>query len=716
MSKKPEKLNLLLKLVAKREEEGKYFEAIELAEQALEKSKALTGANSNRTRSILEKLADLCNVVGMILLQQHNMKLSYELLKKAEIYAAKSLEKRSLTFNNLACFYKAEGKMRVALNYLQQALGIEKQLKNRHNIADLFLNICAVLSALKKHNEAYQASLSSVVLIQEELLELCLPMIVDKTNNDMSYLTVDNDNNSKLRKSRTSSAENVNPNQIKRPPMHSTTLQPNSNNNTGNGVSKRISHLGSKNERLSYNKLSFETAKKAKERVTILTIAYHNMAVELEHMKQYEEAMEVYQKACKLSAKLMNKENGLVENLKEVAETATIHLTEKIRKKPDSNKFILKSKKIQSAIAKPIIERNLRPKPKSEYVARPRIVSNYRIKMNVPDSSGLGGINKKDTMDDTIEELSITSSDRYSAKLREEPKKSPELEKKKTHSFAKSSGDVLKQTKNSLTENVRKSKFQTSPNEKNSLGSNSLNAINNLLYDNKNLKSGNRISNGDERQVPNIDMKRITKDNDFLLNKEIIPEAPEYFNSQYPDGQINDDSINNTLPELKIIRASSTLKNNDLKSNTIDLNQSVKSLNSSYDQLSHHSSLDTSKNNISTPHSIVERNYHTRNKGAKGSSIFRVIKNESLRTNSLVSDSESDVVDDSLRYDDIDKKSSLLSESDKIHNNDPELLRPEPKLGMARTMEDRPGRDVWEDMLTDNDNSDNESGTMHSEY
>ena len=149
MSKNPEKLNLLLKLVQKRETEGKYFEAIEAAEQALDRSKTLTGSNSKRTRSILEKLADLCNVVGMILLQQHNMKLSHEMLKKAEIYAYKSLEKKSLTYNNLACFYKAEGKMRVALNYLQQALVIEKKLKNRNNMADLFLNICAVLSALR---------------------------------------------------------------------------------------------------------------------------------------------------------------------------------------------------------------------------------------------------------------------------------------------------------------------------------------------------------------------------------------------------------------------------------------------------------------------------------------------------------------------------------------------------------------------------------------
>lgn len=56
-----------------------------------------------------------------------------------------------VTFNNLACYYKQIGKHWVALGYLQESLVLEKQQGNQSNIAELFLNICAVFSTLGKH-------------------------------------------------------------------------------------------------------------------------------------------------------------------------------------------------------------------------------------------------------------------------------------------------------------------------------------------------------------------------------------------------------------------------------------------------------------------------------------------------------------------------------------------------------------------------------------
>ena len=90
-------------------------------------------------------------------------------------------------------------------------------------------------------------------------------------------------------------------------------------------MNNRINSLKDTKQNISSKVENDIDVKRAKERITILAIAYHNMAVELEHMKLYEEAMEVYQKACNMSAKTMGKDNGLVENLKEVAETATLH-------------------------------------------------------------------------------------------------------------------------------------------------------------------------------------------------------------------------------------------------------------------------------------------------------------------------------------------------------------------------------------------------------
>ena len=733
MSKNPEKLKTLLKLIEKQEEEGKYFEAIELGEQALERSHKLTGQNSKRTRSILDKLADLCNMVGMILLQQQNMKLSHELLKKAERYSKKSLEKRSLTFNNLACFYKAEGKMRVSLNYLQQALVIEKQLKNRHNVADLFLNVCAVLSALKKHNEAYQASLSSVVLIQEELLELCLPILADKENCSGSKTRPANFNaNCKLRKARTISVENANPNEARGLEPNNITLPTNNKLPSKNGLNTPLYNNSNLQNKLTLNDNESAATKKAKERVTILSIAYHNMAVELEHMKQFEEAMEVYQKACSMSSKLMGNDNVLVENLKEVAETATLHLTEKITKKPEKKKFVLKSKKIQSATAKPIMERNLRPKPKSEYVPRPRIVSGYDYKIKVPEQNDIPELDKDDMNCGTIDELSVSSKDdkqingRAEDKVEPKPdnntKKTMSVDKKKIRSFARRSGDVVRKRTSSLTDNGEKSKVRTSSNEVYSSKSNSNTTLNKLYSDNIKSKSGNRSDNNKDSTIERLPNKAVNEKRASVYNPKTIPEAPELSMSQFNDSRAPLEDQDN-VPDINVLPASKKLKlDTQSMSEEINLNQSIESSKSSLDQSPRANNKRNSRTSIpSRKETTGAENpsvHNLKNTGQRTSSIFKIIKNETLEPNSLASESDSDVVVNSVKNEDVDHKSSLLSETDKVGNGNfgdmPEIAEP-PKLVAAKTMQERPSKDIWEDMLSDNENLESRSVTVNSD-
>ena len=69
-----------------------------------------------------------------------------ELLKKAEILTERDLPGRAVTFNNLACYYRRQGKLHAALQYLQKALKIEGRLEHVDNPADTYLNACAVLS------------------------------------------------------------------------------------------------------------------------------------------------------------------------------------------------------------------------------------------------------------------------------------------------------------------------------------------------------------------------------------------------------------------------------------------------------------------------------------------------------------------------------------------------------------------------------------------
>jgi len=94
-----------------------------------------------------------------------NFNATLEFLKKGEILSQNSKEFKALTYNNLACFYRRTGKLRIALKYLEKTLQIEMKLENANSISDTHLNVCAVLSQLTRHEEALEHVLMSVVLL-----------------------------------------------------------------------------------------------------------------------------------------------------------------------------------------------------------------------------------------------------------------------------------------------------------------------------------------------------------------------------------------------------------------------------------------------------------------------------------------------------------------------------------------------------------------------
>ena len=76
---------------------------------------------------------------------------------------------KQVTFNNLACYYRRQGKLHSALSYMQKALRIESRLEKVDNPADTHLNMCAVLSQLGRHAGALEHAQSALILLQEEL-------------------------------------------------------------------------------------------------------------------------------------------------------------------------------------------------------------------------------------------------------------------------------------------------------------------------------------------------------------------------------------------------------------------------------------------------------------------------------------------------------------------------------------------------------------------
>jgi len=89
----------------------------------------------------------------MIFLKKEKFEVCLEFLKKAEILTEKSGHYKTLTLNNLATFYRKQNKPKVALKYLQSSLRLELASKEKVNVQDTHLNLCAVLSQLNKHQE-----------------------------------------------------------------------------------------------------------------------------------------------------------------------------------------------------------------------------------------------------------------------------------------------------------------------------------------------------------------------------------------------------------------------------------------------------------------------------------------------------------------------------------------------------------------------------------
>mmetsp|Transcript_12965 Transcript_12965/g.20080 ORF Transcript_12965/g.20080 Transcript_12965/m.20080 type:complete len:114 (+) Transcript_12965:458-799(+) len=70
-----------------------------------------------------------------------------------------------------------------------------------------------------------------------------------------------------------------------------------------------------------------EVKKEFKDRISILAVAYHNLAVEQEFLKLYSEALESYRQAKTFALKYLGLEDGIYKNLNAVYDKAKQELT-----------------------------------------------------------------------------------------------------------------------------------------------------------------------------------------------------------------------------------------------------------------------------------------------------------------------------------------------------------------------------------------------------
>lgn len=76
----------------------------------------------------------------------------------------------------------------------------------------------------------------------------------------------------------------------------------------------------------------FNQSKRPEDRMIVLCIAYHNIAVEQEFLNQYQAALNSYAKAAQSAAKYLGESHQMTSNMNEVLNQATKKIAAVIQK------------------------------------------------------------------------------------------------------------------------------------------------------------------------------------------------------------------------------------------------------------------------------------------------------------------------------------------------------------------------------------------------
>lgn len=156
---------------------GKPLEALKYLERGLMMRRETYGLDSEEVADSCRCLASLCNQIVMDDTSLDEA-VAFELLKKAELLTeprgpsrtgATRMRLRATTFNNLACHYRREGKLRTALSYLEKAERLESggdSVGIPDRGAATHLNMCAVLSQLGRHSDALQHAQEALRIVE----------------------------------------------------------------------------------------------------------------------------------------------------------------------------------------------------------------------------------------------------------------------------------------------------------------------------------------------------------------------------------------------------------------------------------------------------------------------------------------------------------------------------------------------------------------------
>merc|ERR1719409_2467201 len=153
--------------------------AAEVMEDAITLCKEYLGPDHPAVIQASERYIQFCNYWAMQFLSNGTYSKSLELLKKAEVLTERDQVPnfkqrtglRCDTLLNLACYYKARGKLHAALNHAERALSVEERFKESIQPARAHLTLAFLYMAVDRNAEAVEHHEQAIAILQDHLTE-----------------------------------------------------------------------------------------------------------------------------------------------------------------------------------------------------------------------------------------------------------------------------------------------------------------------------------------------------------------------------------------------------------------------------------------------------------------------------------------------------------------------------------------------------------------
>ena len=94
--------------------QGQLGQALRALEASLQLHARAFGERSDGAAACRRQIADVCNSLGMQLLQRDDFTGCHALLKRAQARAAADESMTAITLNNLACYHRRRGHLKVS--------------------------------------------------------------------------------------------------------------------------------------------------------------------------------------------------------------------------------------------------------------------------------------------------------------------------------------------------------------------------------------------------------------------------------------------------------------------------------------------------------------------------------------------------------------------------------------------------------------------------